>query len=145
MERMDDPDLHGMEAAGRPRRSAPLHRLTIPLVPLGLPLAGSRWIPLYGILRHVGRTSGTAHATPVVALRVREGFLIPLPFGDRTQWAKNIFAAGGGGLRSRGYEHRIAAPEVVTTESVAAELPILVRTATRALGLRQFVQVRIAD
>ncbi len=142
---MDNPDLHGMEAAGRPRLSAPLHRLTIPLVPLGRPLAGSRWIPLYGVLRHTGRTSGTPYATPVVALRVRDGFLIPLPFGDRTQWAKNLFAAGGGGLRSRGHEHRIAAPEVVTTESVAAELPILVRSATRAFGLRQFVRVRSAD
>ena len=80
----------------------------------------------------------------MVALRVRDGFLIPLPFGDRTQWAKNLFAAGGGGLRSRGHEHRIAEPEVVTTESVAAELPLLVRTATRAFGLRQFVRVRVA-
>jgi deazaflavin-dependent oxidoreductase (nitroreductase family) len=142
---MDNPDLHGMEAAGRPRLTAPLHRLSVPLGDLGRPLAGSRWIPLYGILRHVGRTSGTAYATPVVALRVRDCFLIPLPFGDRTQWAKNLFAAGGAGLRSRGQEDRIADPEVVTTESVAADLPILVRTATRAFGLRQFVRVRIAD
>ena len=35
-----------------------MHRLTVKLGGFGRPLAGKRLLPLYGLLRHVGRTSG---------------------------------------------------------------------------------------
>ena len=106
-------------------------------------MAGRRLFPLWAILRHTGRKSGTAYATPVVALRTPDGFLVPLPFGDATQWAKNLFAAGGGAVRYAGREYRIANPRVVEREAIADGLPRLVRFASRRFGLRQFVAVRI--
>jgi hypothetical protein len=84
--------------AGRPRLSGPIHRLARPLGPLARPMAGTRWFSLWAILQHTGRTSGTAYSTPVAALRTAEGFIMPLPFGDATQWAKNLFATGGGSV-----------------------------------------------
>jgi deazaflavin-dependent oxidoreductase (nitroreductase family) len=105
-------------------------------------MAGSRWFPLWAILRHTGRTSGKAYSTPIVALRTRDGFIIPLPFGDATQWAKNLFAAGGGSIRSAGREHQIAEPRIVEGEVAAAHLPALVRFLAGRLGLRQYVLVR---
>jgi deazaflavin-dependent oxidoreductase (nitroreductase family) len=127
--------------AGRPRISGPIRALARPLGPLALPLAGKRWLPLYGILRHTGRTSGKAYSTPVVALGTADGFIIPLPFGDATQWARNLFAAGSGSLRSAGREYRIAEPRIVDRED-AKDLPAVVRFLSRRLGLRQFVLVR---
>jgi deazaflavin-dependent oxidoreductase (nitroreductase family) len=127
--------------AGRPRISGPIRALARPLGPLALPLAGKRWFPFYAILRHTGRTSGKAYSTPVVALRTPDGFIIPLPFGDATQWARNLFAAGGGLLRWAGDDHEIRDPQIVDRDMVA-DLPGLVRFLSRRLGLRQFVRVR---
>ena len=88
--------------AGRPRLSRPIRAVARRLGPIAVPVAGRRWFPFYAILRHTGRTSGKPYATPVVGLRTPDGFLIPLPFGDASQWARNLFAAGGGSLYARG-------------------------------------------
>ena len=77
-----------------------------------------------------------------MALRTRDGFIVPLPFGDATQWAKNLFAAGGGSIRSAGREHEIDEPRVVEGAEAAAHLPPLVRFIAGRLGLRQFVLVQ---
>jgi len=128
--------------AGRPRWSGPIRRLARPIAPVARLVAGRRWFPLYAILRHTGRTSGTAYATPVVALRTPHGFMIPLPFGDATQWAKNLIAANGGSLRFAGREHRITEPRVVDREVAATYLPAVLRFLAGRLGLRNYVLVR---
>jgi deazaflavin-dependent oxidoreductase (nitroreductase family) len=128
--------------AGRPRLSGPIRRMARPLGPIALPISGTRWFPLYSILRHTGRTSGKAYSTPVVALRTPEGFLIPLPFGDATQWARNLFASDGGRLRHAGREYEIGEPRVVDRDAAEAYLPRLVRFLAKRLGLRQYVVVR---
>ena len=127
--------------AGRPRISGPIRRLARHLGPLARPMAGKGWLPLYAVLHHTGRTSGKAYATPVVALRTPDGFIIPLPFGGATQWAKNVFAAGGGSLRWAGRDYRIAEPSVIDRED-RADLPRVVRFLSARFGLRQFVLVR---
>lgn len=110
--------------------------------PVASHLAGSRWFPLWAILRHTGRTSGKAYATPIVALRTPDGFLIPLPFGDATQWARNLFAAGGGSLRFASEEYRIAEPQIVDHEAATTHLGRVLSFVTARLGLRQYVLVR---
>lgn len=128
--------------AGAPRRSRPIRSLARLFGPLAKPLAGRRVFHLWAILRHTGRSSGTSYATPVVALATPDGFLIPLPFGDATQWAKNLFAAGGGSIRFAGREHRIAEPRIIDRDEAAAHMPRLLRIAAGGLGLRQYVLVR---
>jgi len=128
--------------AGRPRLSGPVRALARPFGPIAQRMAGSRWFPLWAILRHTGRTSGTAYSTPIVALHTADGFIIPLPFGDATQWAKNLFAAGRGSIRSAGQEHEIGDPRLVEGEEAAAHLPAVIRFVSGRLGLRHFVLVR---
>lgn len=86
-----------------------------------------------------------SYATPVVALRTPDGFIVPLPFGDATQWARNLFAAGGGSLAFAGREYGIADPRVVDRDDARSILPALVRFLAARLGLRQFVVVRRID
>jgi len=130
--------------AGRPRRSGPFRAIARSFGPLANRFAGRRWFPLWVVLRHTGRTSGAAYATTVVALGTPDGFMIPLPFGDATQWAKNLFAAGGGSLRSHGREYRIVEPRIVDREIAGAYLPAYLRFAARRFGLRQYVMVQTA-
>ena len=127
--------------AGRPRRSLPIRALARPFGPIANRIAGTRVFPFWGIVRHTGRTSGTAYATPVVVRPTRDGFLIPLPFGDATQWAKNLFAAGGGSIRFAGREHQVVEPRVIDLETASAHLPLPIRFASRRLGLRHWVTV----
>jgi deazaflavin-dependent oxidoreductase (nitroreductase family) len=128
--------------AGRPRHSLPVRWLARAVEPVASHLAGTRWFPLWAILRHTGRTSGKAYATPVVGLRTPDGFMIPLPFGDATQWARNLFAAGGGSLRFAGREYGIAEPQIVEHDEAKTHLPGILAFVTARLGLRQYVLVR---
>ena len=105
-------------------------------------MAGRRLFPFWAILRHTGRKSGTAYATPIVALRSADGFLVPLPFGDATQWAKNLSAADGGAIRFAGREYPVTEPRIVEREAIADRLPKVVRFASRRMGIRHFVAVR---
>jgi deazaflavin-dependent oxidoreductase (nitroreductase family) len=130
--------------AGQPHRSGPIRAFARVVGPIGGRMAGHRLFPLWATLHHTGRTSGTAYATPVVALRTSDGFFVPLPFGNATQWAKNVFAADGGAITYAGREYRVVEPRIVEREAIADRLPRLVRFASRRVGIRQFVAVRIA-
>jgi deazaflavin-dependent oxidoreductase (nitroreductase family) len=128
--------------ADRPRLSGRIRRLGRALEPLSNRVAGSRWFPLWAILHHIGRTSGKPYATTVVALATPEGFIVPLPFGDATQWARNLLAAGAGSIRSAGKDHAIGEPRIVDLDEAAPYLPPPIRFMARRLGLRQWVLVR---
>jgi hypothetical protein len=108
-------------------------------------MAGTRWFPLWGVLRQVGRKSGTAYAIPIVALPTRGGFFIPLPFGDQTQWLKNLQAADRAGLRHAGREYVIERPEVLDLKTAGPDLPAWVRFASGRVGIDRFVRVHRVD
>lgn len=46
------------------------------------------------VIRHSGRRSAKSYATPVVADRVTDGFIVPLPYGTSVDWLCNMQAAG---------------------------------------------------
>ena len=63
------------------------------LNPAMLTLAGRKhWYA--AVIRHTGRRSGKSYATPVVADRVADGFILPLPYGTGVDWLRNVLAAG---------------------------------------------------
>jgi deazaflavin-dependent oxidoreductase (nitroreductase family) len=105
-------------------------------------IAGRRYVPLYVLLRHEGRRSGRAYATPVVALRVPGGFAIPMAFGEGADWYRNIVARGRATLRKNGVEHHLAAPETIDPQAANAPFPVWLRRVVRALGVRRFLFLR---
>jgi deazaflavin-dependent oxidoreductase (nitroreductase family) len=119
-----------------------MHRLAVGVGPVGRPLAGTRWLPLYAILRHTGRKSGKQYAIPIVAFRSPDGFLIPLPFGDATQWMRNLFAADGW-IRWRAREYRVGRPQLINVGDAAVldAVPRLLRAAARRFGIVRWVSV----
>ncbi len=117
------------------------HSIPRPLARIVPPLAGSRWIPLYGILGHVGRKSGTSYRTAIVARPTADGFVIPLPWGEATHWKQNVFAANGGTLRVGGREWIIRDPELIDLAAAWPAMGPIFGRACRVFGLRQFVRV----
>jgi deazaflavin-dependent oxidoreductase (nitroreductase family) len=106
------------------------------------PLAGRRWFPLWGVIHHVGRTSGRAYSTPIVVLPMADGFVVPLPFGGQTQWVRNILAAGGGSLRWAGQDHGLTDPQVIDQAGAMPAYRQPLRSAVKLLGMDQFLRVR---
>lgn len=75
------------------------------------------WLPLFGIVEHVGRRSGKAYRTPVSVFSAtvdgKPGVAIMLTYGPDRDWLKNLTAAGGGRMRRNGKTFGIAEPRVV--------------------------------
>ena len=105
-------------------------------------IAGRRYVPLYVLLRHRGRRSGRAYATPVVGLRVPGGFAIPMAFGEGADWYRNIVAARGATIRQHGTERHLVDPAAIDPDSATSPFPGWQRPVFRALGIRRFLFLR---
>jgi deazaflavin-dependent oxidoreductase (nitroreductase family) len=65
------------------------------------------------VVRHVGRRSGRMYETPVVAAQHDDSFLIALPYGERTDWLKNVRGKGSATIVTNGRPYEVDRPEVV--------------------------------
>lgn len=74
-------------------------------------------------LHHVGRSSGSLYATPVVAEPAPGGFVIPLSYGTRVDWLKNVQAAGSARLVVDGSALVVGRPEIISAAEAAQFLP----------------------
>src|SRR5215475_13108958 len=57
------------------------------------PLARSGHGP-FSLIRHVGRKSGRAYETPVILVRVADGFVAELAYGENVNWYRNAWQRG---------------------------------------------------
>jgi deazaflavin-dependent oxidoreductase (nitroreductase family) len=98
------------------------------LNPLMLRRAGrGHWYA--AVVHHVGRTSGRAYSTPVLAEPAGGRLYLPLPYGTHVDWCRNVLAAGGCVVERQG--ERLAAVKPVLVP--AAEAAAALRPATRAV------------
>ena len=94
-----------------PLRNA-LRQLTRVMRPLALRSAGKEG-SANSVITHVGRRSGRVYQTPVVAVAHGDSFLIALPYGERTDWLKNVLAKGSATLITGGKTYQVDRPEVI--------------------------------
>jgi deazaflavin-dependent oxidoreductase (nitroreductase family) len=104
-------------------------------------LAGTRIFPLYGILEHRGRRSGKSFRTPVVVRRVRDGFIVPMPWGEATDWYRNVRAAGTASIRWKGVIYQVDRPEVLDTEAALGSFSSTQRAGMTRFGIRQVLHL----
>jgi len=94
-----------------PVRSA-LRWLTRVTRPLAMRSAGKEGSGT-SVVRHVGRRSGRLYQTPVVAIEHDDSFLIALPYGEGTDWLRNVLAQGSATLVTGGRTYEVDEPEVI--------------------------------
>lgn len=70
------------------------------------------WAPGLGLVVHTGRRSGRVYETPVEVFPTDDGYVMALTYGPDTDWTKNVLAAGGCELRTRGRTVRLTDPRV---------------------------------
>ena len=136
---------HRRDRALAARRAffGPLTRVLNPLI---RQIAGRAGVPVIGLVRHRGRRSGVLYLAPVAIGTTEAVFLIPLTFGPRSDWCRNILASGECEVRLRGVEYLAHDAEVVDDlrprgEIVAAFNPVL-RFLLAAQGIHQFLRLR---
>jgi deazaflavin-dependent oxidoreductase (nitroreductase family) len=112
--------------------------------PITRPLAGRRHFKLWAVVHHVGRRSGTQYATPVAIVTTPDGFVIPLPWGERTQWARNVLEAGGCRLQWGGSEYSLVQPQLIGRGEAEVFFGRVLRLGLSAFGMRLFLRLRIA-
>jgi deazaflavin-dependent oxidoreductase (nitroreductase family) len=94
-------------------------RFTRVMRPLALKSAGKEGSGT-SVIRHTGRRSGRVYETPVVAARHGDFFLIALPYGERTDWLRNVLSKGSAVIVTGGHTCEIDQPEVIPmTEATA--------------------------
>jgi deazaflavin-dependent oxidoreductase (nitroreductase family) len=98
------------------------------------------WLPGFGILKHVGRKSGKVYRTPVNVFQAPNRFIIALTYSSKSEWVKNVIAAGGCELRTRGKQYRLSAPKVVR-DPTRRHFPIPVRAVLRIVGADEYMEL----
>ena len=130
-------------AAARPHQAMfSATRLINPLVML---LAGTRLLPLYGVIHHRGRRSGKQFRTPVVVRRTTDGFIVPMPWGETTDWYRNVRAAGGCRIRWKGRDYQGTDPVVLDADKALAAFSGPTRAGMTRFGIKKVMQVRVQD
>ncbi len=92
-------------------------------------------------IKHTGRRSGKQYTTPVVAERITDGFVIPLPYGTGVDWLQNVLAARRATILSQGESYDVMKPEII---DAAAALPVLSpqrRRTFQRVGIEQYLRV----
>jgi deazaflavin-dependent oxidoreductase (nitroreductase family) len=113
------------------------------LNPAMLRLAGRRhWYA--AVIRHTGRRSGRHYATPVVADRVADGFILPLPYGTHVDWLRNVLSAGQATITVDGQTYDVAEPEIIDAATAGPQLSTRRRRIFQRFGIEKFVKVQLA-
>ena len=100
-----------------------------------------RHLPGFAVVRHRGRTSGREYQTPVNLFRTDGGFVIALTYGPRTDWVKNVLAAGGCTLETRGTRIACTAPRLYRDPSRQHIRPVE-NAVLGLIGVEDFLELR---
>ena len=101
------------------------------------------WLPWFGMLTYVGRTTGRTYRTPINVFRRGDQYLFFLTYGSDSQWVKNVLAAGGCWIRMRGRDVRLVEPEVVV-DPARRMVARPIRFIGRLGGVTEFLLMRAA-
>ncbi len=102
------------------------------------------WMPGLGVIVHKGRRSGRVYQTPVNVFPADNGYVIALTYGPDTDWVKNVLAAGGCELRTRGHTVHLGSPHVYRDEGRPDIRPVE-RQILRVIGVDAFLTLKMAS
>ena len=102
------------------------------------------WMPGLGLVVHRGRRSGNVYQTPVNVFAAEDGYVLALTYGLDTDWVKNVLAAGGCELRTRGRVVHLTAPLQTGTIALAILLAIAGGLIAGAFGAWRAARMRPA-
>jgi deazaflavin-dependent oxidoreductase (nitroreductase family) len=113
------------------------------LNPVMLRLAGKRyWYA--SVIEHTGRRSGKTYSTPIVADRVGDDILVPLPYGTQVDWVRNVLTAGRATVVRKGETFAVGSPELIDSTQALPLLPRDRRRTFERVSIGHFLRLQIA-
>lgn len=96
--------------------------------------------PGFGVVVHRGRRSGRTYRTPVNVFRSPAGYVVALTFGRESGWVRNVMAAGGCELETRGRRLTLGSPRLFHDER-RRSVPAVLRPLGRIGGVADFLEL----
>lgn len=106
-----------------------------------LKFAGASYSPV-SVIRHLGRRSGRAYATPVIMVPSGDRFVFALPYGADVDWYRNVLAAGQATVVWRGQQYLVENPEPLAVPKDLPRLPFIFRMILPIVGAQLFRQMK---
>jgi deazaflavin-dependent oxidoreductase (nitroreductase family) len=103
-------------------------------------IAGRKGIP-FSVLHHTGRRSGRSYRTPVLVTCVGETIIIPLSYGDKVDWLRNVLAQDECKLMWQGEMIAAHQPAVLEAEAGLALLPEKQRALFARFQVEKFLRL----
>jgi deazaflavin-dependent oxidoreductase (nitroreductase family) len=100
-------------------------------------------LPGFAILNYAGRRSGRHYRTPMNVFRHGDDYVFALTYGSDVQWVKNVIAAGGCEMETRGGRIRLQDPRLVT-DPAGRLVPLPVRLFLRLMRVTEYLLMRPA-
>ena len=100
-------------------------------------------LPGFAIITHTGRRSGRRYRTPVNLFRSRDAYVIALTYGRDRDWVRNVMAAGGCDVETRGAALHLEDARIVTDAS-ATLVPVPIRPILKAARVTEFMELKVA-
>ncbi len=94
----------------------------------------ARYLPGTATITHRGRTSGKRYKTIVTTYRKGNVLAIALAHG-KTDWVKNVLAAGEADVRFTRREVHLVNPRILPAGSEAGDLPLMARLQVGRMGV----------
>jgi deazaflavin-dependent oxidoreductase (nitroreductase family) len=94
-------------------------------------------------LEHLGRRSGRTYRIPINAFRDGDVVTIALTYGPRTDWLRNVRAAGGARMLLGREVLTLGAPRELPTEVGMARMPAPARFLLPRIGVHEFVELPV--
>jgi deazaflavin-dependent oxidoreductase (nitroreductase family) len=98
---------------------------------------------LFALVEHTGRKSGRQYVTPVRLVQHGDAFIIPLTYGERADWYRNLLTAGRMTIHWQGKPYPVGQPERVEVSLAARDFPLVSRFLFWLDGVPAFVRVKV--
>jgi deazaflavin-dependent oxidoreductase (nitroreductase family) len=96
-------------------------------------------VPPLAVVHHVGRRTGRAYRSPVVAFATTDGVVIPMTYGRDVDWARNIVRAGSCTIQRLGRRETLRNPRIVGLGAAESRLPAALRPFFRVADFPGYV------
>lgn len=98
------------------------------------------------VVHHHGRRTGREYRTPIAVQPADAGtYLVALPYGSGTDWARNVLAAGSALLEHEGMTIRVDRPRVVAAAEVRDSFRPAEQRIQRWFGVSDVLLLHDAD
>ncbi len=98
------------------------------------------WMPLFGMVEHVGRKSGKTYRTPMNVFRDGDDWIFALTYSSDVQWVKNVLAAGRCTLINRRRRIELVNPRL-SVDPQRRLMPFPVRQFLGLLRVSEFLRM----